>query len=67
MTKPPIGVMPHDIWLSNRIIELSTAITSYTQADVKNNITLHMMDKWAFQLNRLMSEYVTSRVDWNRK
>lgn len=52
--KPPIGIMPHKIWLELRIQELSKALTRYA---TKIGEDKKCMIEWSEELTMLLNEY----------
>ena len=52
--KPPIGIMPHKIWIGLRIQELSKALTRYV-TDI--NTDKKCMVEWSKELTMLLNEY----------
>jgi len=47
--KPPLGVMPHIIWLEKRITELSRAFYEYTSIGIYDNTKR----AWLYELYNL--------------
>ena len=50
MIKPPLGVEPRNIWLSNRYHNLARAIQEYAEADREINLD------WVYEYNQLLRE-----------
>lgn len=48
--EPPLGIIPHNIWVEKRIEELSSAINRYIAANMKISI------KWIEEYNKLIGE-----------
>ncbi len=50
MNKPPLGLMPQYIWISNRRIAIQDAIERYCEAG------MHVPKSWTDELDRLPVE-----------
>lgn len=48
--KPPLGVMPRDLWLSCRAAELARAINDYIRHD-----RIMSVKGWVVELNEVMN------------
>lgn len=50
--KPPIGIMPPDIWIDHRVKELAGAIQRYAEFDARHE----SIAKWAQEIVDLRKE-----------